>query len=337
MAAVDDKPDVSMDEVRQWCQEHYSLAGKLEPLPGERDLNFKLTTEDGKTFVCKTCISSEDILFLSAQNSAMTHLNQRCLSAIPEVLISNDATDMVTVQGNDGQRYVLRVLTYIPGQVLAKSAPYSIELLRDFGNTLGRLTKTLADFDHPAFHYDFHWDLARSMEVVERHRDLISDPPFRDHVDQIYQDFKDIVKPRLDGLRKSVIHNDANDYNILAEGERITGIIDFGDMVYSCTICDLAIAIAYAILEADDILSVVREMTVGYNQVMPIEDDELTALFPMIRMRLAVSACIAAHQMSLRPDDPYLAISQQPIRKTVPTLMALEVGTVEEQLRKALS
>ena len=54
-------------------------------------------------------------------------------------------------------------------------------------------------------------------------------------------------------------------------------------------------------------------------------------------MRLAVSACMAAHQMRLRPDDPYLTISQEPIRRTLPKLLALDVNDVHRELKEALA
>jgi hypothetical protein len=78
-------------------------------------------------------------------------------------------------------------------------------------------------------------------------------------------------------------------------------------------------------------------MAIGYNETMTIENDELIVLFPMIRMRLAVSACMSAYQVSLRPDDDYLVISQEPIRNTLPSLMLLDVLEVEQHLREALS
>ena len=138
-------------------------------------------------------------------------------------------------------------------------------------------------------------------------------------------------------LDKSVAHNDANDYNLLAQGDTITGLIDFGDMVYTCTICDLAIASAYATLGSDDPLVTLKAMAVGYHEVMPIQPDELVVLLPMVRMRLAVSACMSARQMQQRPDDPYLAISQEPIRRTLPKLMALDSNEVHSQLKEALA
>lgn len=40
-------------------------------------------------------------------------------------------------------------------------------------------------------------------------------------------------------------------------------------------------------------------------------------------MRLATSICMAAEQQAARPDDPYLSISQEPIRRTLPRLLSI--------------
>jgi len=46
-----------------------------------------------------------------------------------------------------------------------------------------------------------------------------------------------------------VIHSDANDHNLLVRDGQVTGLIDFGDMVYSALAADPAIAAAYAMLD----------------------------------------------------------------------------------------
>ena len=71
------------------------------------------------------------------------------------------------------------------------------------------------------------------------------------------------LEPRLPDLRRSAVHNDANDHNVIVAGEgdvwsrhqRIAGIIDFGDIVHSFVAADLAIAIAYAVLDKPDPLA----------------------------------------------------------------------------------
>ena len=317
-------------------RESYAIEGRIEPLPGERDLNFKVGTEDGGCFVCKISGDLDDLEPLTAQNEVLALLNQGELAAVPKIVMSKQGVSLVPLT-DGGRAYLGRVLTYVPGKILAECAPYNAALLRDLGRTVGQLDRALDGYDHPAFHHKFDWDLAHAMEVVERYRELIPDADVRAGVDRILRDFADIVAPRCDQLRKSVIHNDANDHNILAGGHAVTGLIDFGDMVHSYTICDLAIAMAYAALGSDDLVEVVREMAGGYHESMPIEDVELAVLFPMMRMRLAVSACMAGHQMRLRPDDPYLAVSQEPIRRSLPKLLALDVRDVHQLLKESLA
>lgn len=60
--------------------------------------------------------------------------------------------------------------------------------------------------------------------------------------------------PQLADFRRSVIHADVNDYNVLVDPARqtLTGIVDFGDAMYTHTVNDVAIAMAYIALGADD-------------------------------------------------------------------------------------
>ena len=69
--------------------------------------------------------------------------------------------------------------------------------------------------------------------------------------------FRSDIEPLLPGLPQGVIHNDGNDYNVLVEpsgdwGNQVSGVIDFGDMVHSCRINELAVACAYAMLDKAD-------------------------------------------------------------------------------------
>jgi Ser/Thr protein kinase RdoA (MazF antagonist) len=60
-------------------------------------------------------------------------------------------------------------------------------------------------------------------------------------------------------LPRSVIHNDANDHNLLVgpptaapEERAVTGLLDFGDMVETWTVCELSVAVAYAVFGQAD-------------------------------------------------------------------------------------
>jgi Ser/Thr protein kinase RdoA (MazF antagonist) len=273
---------------------------KLIRLPSERDKNYLLIYDSGQQFVLKIANASESRSFIEAQNAVMEYLSERvpfCQRVISEV------TELA------------RVVTYLPGVPLAEIRPHTPGLLRDLGQKLGQLSRALADFDHPAVHRDFHWDLANGNRVVNEYAPLIEDADLRELV------LKCRFEPATE-LRRSTIHGDANDYNVLVDPESMTvsGLIDFGDMVYSYTVGDLAIAVAYVVLSEGD----PRDVIDGYRSEFVLLDEEREALWPLVRLRLAMSVCIAAHQIRQQPENDYLKISQKAIEKRLPRIFTDE-------------
>ena len=270
-------------------------------LPSERDQNFLVTDDSGQQFVLKIANASESRSFLEAQNAVMDYLAERvpfCQRVIGQI--------------SEFEGHFVRLVTYLPGVPLAEIKPHTPGLLRDLGQKLGQLSRALADFDHPATHRDFHWDLANGNRVINDYAPLIEDTALRELV------LKCKFEPETE-LRRSVIHGDANDYNVLVDPESMTvsGLIDFGDMIYSYTVGDLAIALAYVVLGEGDS----REVIAGYTSEFAFLDDEREALWPLVRLRLAMSVCLAAHQRRLHPENEYLGISQKAIAETLPRIL----------------
>ena len=123
-------------------------------------------------------------------------------------------------------------------------------------------------------------------------------------------------------LRRSVIHGDANDYNVLVDPQHMTvsGLLDFGDMVYSYTAGDLAIAVAYVVLDKTNPRAAAHEVIKGYTSEFVLLDEELEAVWPLALLRLAVSACMAAYQQRQQPENEYLRISQRAIEQNLPRI-----------------
>jgi Ser/Thr protein kinase RdoA (MazF antagonist) len=109
---------------------------------------------------------------------------------------------------------------------------------------------------------------------------------------------------------------------VLVDPERmiVTGLLDFGDMVYSYTVGDLAIAIAYVVLDKPDPRAAADEVIEGYTSEFELLDEELEMLWPLVRLRLAMSVCIAAYQLREQPENEYLRISQRAIEKSLPRI-----------------
>jgi 4-aminobutyrate aminotransferase-like enzyme/Ser/Thr protein kinase RdoA (MazF antagonist) len=195
------------------------------------------------------------------------------------------------VKKHDG--HLVRLLSWLPGRPLAEIRPHSRELLARIGRHLAAMDRALANFDHAAAHRDFPWDLRRAV-------------------------------PDLDHLRTGIIHGDANDYNILVERQQVTGIIDFGDMIWSVLAAEPAVAAAYVMLGKRDPLAAAASLVGGYHAVLPLEPEEIEALYPLILARLNLSVSVARRQMAREPDNEYLAISQKGVRELLKRLAPID-------------
>jgi len=324
------------------AREIYGVDARASALPSERDQNFLLRDQSGEKYVLKIANALEDRALLEAQQQAMARIAERaplCQRIAPA--LSGDF--LTEIQSASGAGHLVWMVTWLSGATLGGVRRHSPELLRDLGRRVGQIDRALVGFDHPAIHRDFHWDLANGLSVIREYESLIPDAEMRRLVGKLADEFERDVAPALPRLRKSAIHNDANDYNVIVGGgddlytknQSVIGLIDFGDMIHSFTVADLAVAIAYAILNKPDPLAAAAEIVRGYHAEYALTEDEIAALFGLARLRLLMSVCISAHQRRQRPGDDYLAISQQPIRDTLPKLAQIHPRFAEAVFRHA--
>ena len=293
------------------AEKYFGIQATAAELPSERDQNFLLETRASEKFVLKIANAFEERAVLEAQNAMMLHLAER-VTFCPQVVAGITGERIVTVEGR-----LVRVLGYLPGKPLARVAEPAPQVLFDLGRKLGQLSRALVGFDHPAAHRDFYWDLANGVQIVRNFGTEINSDWLREMV----LSYGENLCLSVADLRRSVIHADANDYNVLMENGRVTGLIDFGDMVYSYTVADLAIAVAYVVLGKDDPYTAATPVIDGYQEEFPLTTDEQEALWPLVRLRLCMSVCIAAHQQAQQPENEYLGISQRLIAQTLPRLL----------------
>jgi DMSO/TMAO reductase YedYZ molybdopterin-dependent catalytic subunit len=96
-------------------------------------------------------------------------------------------------------------------------------------------------------------------------------------------------------------------------------------VVYSYTAGDLAIAIAYVVLDKSDPIAAAWCVIDGYTSKFALRENELDVLWRLVLLRLAMSACLAVYQQRLRPQNDYLLISQRLIRENLPRLLATDL------------
>ncbi|HLB10404.1 MAG TPA: phosphotransferase, partial [Gemmatimonadaceae bacterium] len=324
------------------AREHFGTDGIASQLTSERDQNFRIERADGTSIVLKIANAREERSLLEAQHSALAHVASH-IDITPRVLPAASGESLVRVASTDGKEHLAWAVSWLPGRPFALAAHRSASLLENFGRGIGTLSAALADFDTPAIHRDFYWNLANGRAMVSRHRALVSDPELGGAVDTLVATFDARTAPLLDSLPRAAVHGDLNDRNVLVGGgsdvemrdQSVTGIVDFGDMTHSFRIADLAIAIAYAILGSSDPLGVAAPIVRGYRETMVIADPELAALFGLVAMRLCTSVCIAADQQRQRPDNDYLGVSQLAIAHMLPLLAGIPFSLAEAVFREA--
>src|SRR5262245_15953263 len=330
MSFLQQAPQLSAAEAERLARDLYGLAASVSPLPSERDQNFLLTSAGdlgtgglgAVRYVLKIANATEDRAMLEAQNAAMARASRVALC--PHALPTRSG-DLIAVA--PGGVHFVRLVTYVEGVPLAEVRERTPALFESLGRAVGRLDRALDGFDHSAIHRDFHWDLARADAVIQEHLPRVTDPADRQIVERIARAALRAIEGHRSAFRRSAVHHDANDWNVLVSAQlttpEVVGIIDFGDMVYSWTVADPAVAVAYAMLDAVDPLGTAEAVIHGYQSEHPLLPPERAAVFPLACLRLCASVCIAAWQQAQRAGDEYLAVSQQPIRRTLPALATI--------------
>jgi 4-aminobutyrate aminotransferase-like enzyme/Ser/Thr protein kinase RdoA (MazF antagonist) len=329
-------PALSLPAAERLVADRWGLALRASPLPGEWDRNVLLSGADGPVAVLKVSHVGQDATWLAVENAAYDHLAAGLPTVeFPRLLRTSDGQGIATWTDAEGRPHLARLLSYLPGRLYAHARPHDATLLASLGTSLAKVTLALADFHHPALRRASKWDLDRGLWITE-HLDLVpADAGRRELVAGIVDDFRREVVPRLSTLRRQAVYNDANDYNILVREGRVAGFVDLGDMVETALVHDLAIAVAYALLDQPAPLLAAAAVVGAYHQVLPLTDGEIALLWPLVRMRLATSVANSAVQRAAQPANTYLAISEAPAWRLLTAITTIPPGLAICALRQA--
>jgi len=111
-------------------------------------------------------------------------------SVAPEVCTTLMGEQIGSVEGIHGTTHFVRLLTFLPGKLFALVKPHDVNLLTSLGRFFGNIGRVLQDFEHPAAHRDFHWDLKNASRIIESYMNYIRDPENRDLIKRFLERFQ---------------------------------------------------------------------------------------------------------------------------------------------------
>lgn len=301
--------------IQKIVKEKYGFECGVKPLAGDVDFNFLLELKDNSKYLLKISkpeVTEEEIQF---QIALLNFLKEKNLSfEVPLVISTVNNQYSFSIQLNE-VNYAVRLHSWVEGRMLSELNPRTTKIFHSWGEKCGELSDVLQGFDHSGAHRFDKWNPIESL-YSKRYLKYIKNPDHVKIAEYFWDLFEELALPFLPKLRRSVNYSDAHENNLVIDHDpmnhQITGVIDFGDAIYAPTICELAIACAYAGMYVPDPVTAMCEIVKGYNAMFEVEEIELEALFPLICGRLMITVANAAHNLFIMPDSEYHQISAKP-------------------------
>ena len=316
----------------------FGVAGVVRPLPGESDLNFRVSGPGGDIVLKLSPLSRLPVFDLVT--ACLDHLAAaKFAGPVPRLVAPSEtsASSRVAHVTFEGAPYVACAVTWLHGIPLAEVRPRPLAALEDLGALLADLDTALANFDHPGLHREFAWRMETAPDTIRAHLHHLKRG--RDLVAATLDRATARLEPVADELPHAVIHNDANDFNVLVRpsllGTRLPGLIDFGDVADGWRAAEVAIAAAYAMMKMADPLEAACAIARGYATVTPLTAGECRAILPMVALRLCQSVSVQARRMREQPDNEYLAVSQKEAWRLLEVLARTDWRIGEFRIREA--
>ena len=305
-------PSLSPDQARHLLEHHWGLSPlSLEKLASERDLNYKV--EMGKArFVLKLANLAEPEAVTKLQTQALLHIAAKAPHLpVPRVIKTRSGANEAQFEGS-----TLRLLTYLEGLPLhlAKASSAQVENL---AKSHAELVVAMHDFSNPIILPILQWDIQHASSLAKYLPDL--PPDLRSLIADVLARFEQFVSPKLAHLRRQFGHSDLNPFNILVQAEnpnQLAGFLDFGDMVKTPIICDVAVAAAYQLDEALPAFQDVGHYAQHFHRIFPLTPMEWEVLPELVMARLATTICIATSRAKAQPEN------QDYILRNVPKALA---------------
>ena len=266
-------PRFALEDARELARDRFGVDGSASELGSHQDQNVLVDTGSGR-FVLKIANAAFGEAELDLQNRAMTHLGERHPLEVPQPCLALDGSELVAVE-RDGVTYLLRLVTFIEGEMLldaAASRARGAQGARRGGGPCGARAPGLRPPCRGSR------DAVGSPSRRARRRGTgvaCRGPARRALATRVADAAAEAIERLAPSLPRQVIHGDVTDWNVIGRRDRAgllmpCGLIDFGDITRTLRVCELAVAasIAYG-HDPDEPIAAAAEIVRGVRRRLP--------------------------------------------------------------------
>ncbi|NQX28900.1 aminotransferase [Microbacteriaceae bacterium VKM Ac-2854] len=306
------RPDVTLELAAAIAAEHFGVTGALTELGSQQDRNYLIENEHGRRLL-KITNPAEAPAEVAAQNAVMAALNAAGLTA-PQPLPSGTGA-LISAVAIGGVEHRVRLLSFVDGTPLIDFEYLGRDAIRQLGRLAGRVSLALAPVTHEGLAREFQWDLRRGDEVVTERLRHVPDER-RAAIEAALARIRPRLAPLSPSLPTTTVHGDLTDDNVVCSVDAagrpvIDGIIDLGDASTGWRVAELAIT-ATAVLHHDPTRPFdALELIAAFDEIVPLTDAEIDALWPLIVLRGAVLVASGEEQVAEDPDNHYADVARE--------------------------
>jgi 4-aminobutyrate aminotransferase-like enzyme/Ser/Thr protein kinase RdoA (MazF antagonist) len=289
-------PQFSLFQVKAIVTDLYRIDGDYKELNCERDISYRICTKSDAVYVVKISNAAEPEGVVDFQIKALKHIfEQDSDLRVPQTIHTKDEKAFDWIQSDSGDRHMIRMLTYLKGDVMdCTPAAFNPQTRYNVGVMVGRLAKSLRNFYHPYAGSNTHpWEMSRCLELRPYIR-CLPDASTRELCNTILDRAEHFVLPQLKKTRWQVVHHDAHPDNLLIDPKdptRVVGVIDFGDMLFGPVVADL-VAASDSFDDDTDPLDALCSTAAGYDSSFPLEENEIDLVYDMMIICLLINTVI---------------------------------------------